>query len=384
MNAPTQVPEPPAPGPGAPTPASAAPPGGVFDAARIERGLATWLAIILAGAALCALLGHMEAAAIFAAAGLLALAQASDAAADLDRWRAFVFGSLPRGSVRGVLTRLLVRAVVPLAGALMFAALGNEARRQPGGAFATAWCGFAVLACLLLAWRPAADAVMRACFGGLPGRTRRLTGRLIVMALMLPVPAALLVPPLLAELASSGQSLVDAPGLVAQLLGEIALALAGVGWFVRRDLRGVIDRLGLGALRPRDALVIVGGVAAILLLNHGTEWIAIRAFPALWRQDAAVTALMAAHLPVATSLLLGVSAGVGEELLMRGALQPRLGIRLTAIVFACGHVQYSWFGMLTIALLGMVLGVIRARTNTTVAIVVHAIYDVVAVLVPGA
>ena len=53
---------------------------------------------------------------------------------------------------------------------------------------------------------------------------------------------------------------------------------------------------------------------------------------------------------------------------------------LTAVVFASLHVQYSWVGMLTIALLGALLGLVRSRTNTTTAILIHALYDVFAVL----
>jgi hypothetical protein len=50
------------------------------------------------------------------------------------------------------------------------------------------------------------------------------------------------------------------------------------------------------------------------------------------------------------------------------------------VLFAAGHVQYTWFGMLTILLLGLSLGLIRARTNTTTAIVVHALYDIFAAI----
>jgi len=80
----------------------------------------------------------------------------------------------------------------------------------------------------------------------------------------------------------------------------------------------------------------------------------------------------------------GVDAVGGEEVTIRGALQPRLGIVLTSVLFACGHVQYSWWGMLTIALLGMLLGGVRRLTNTSTAIVVHSLYDVFAVVTSGA
>ena len=79
------------------------------------------------------------------------------------------------------------------------------------------------------------------------------------------------------------------------------------------------------------------------------------------------------------TLLLGLSAGIGEEITLRGALQPKLGIALTSLLFASLHVQYSWFGMLALLFFGLLLGVIRRRTSTTVAIAVHALYDVLAV-----
>jgi membrane protease YdiL (CAAX protease family) len=65
---------------------------------------------------------------------------------------------------------------------------------------------------------------------------------------------------------------------------------------------------------------------------------------------------------------------------VRGALQPRLGLLLSSLLFAALHVQYTWFGMGTVALLGMLLGYLRQRTNTTTAIAVHAAYDVIAAL----
>jgi len=43
-------------------------------------------------------------------------------------------------------------------------------------------------------------------------------------------------------------------------------------------------------------------------------------------------------------LLLGLSAGIGEEITLRGALQPKLGLALTSLLFAALHVQYSWYG----------------------------------------
>jgi len=197
---------------------------------------------------------------------------------------------------------------------------------------------------------------------------------------MLPAPGVIIFPHLIAQMQESGTSLIDPAGLLAQLGGELAVGLAGVGWLIRRDWRATRERLGLTAIEGRHLLVIALGVIAAFALNAATEAIEKRFFPGLYRQDESTTRLLAAHLPLWTTLLLGVAAGFGEEITLRGALQPRLGVLLTSVVFACGHLQYTWYGMLTVALLGVIMGTIRARTNTSTAIAVHAIYDILAVL----
>jgi membrane protease YdiL (CAAX protease family) len=90
--------------------------------------------------------------------------------------------------------------------------------------------------------------------------------------------------------------------------------------------------------------------------------------------------LIAGRLTGVGTLMLGISAGVGEELAMRGALLPRLGLVATSLLFAALHVQYSPLGMLTIGLIGLLLGVIRRRGGTTSAIAVHVLYDIMAAL----
>jgi membrane protease YdiL (CAAX protease family) len=51
---------------------------------------------------------------------------------------------------------------------------------------------------------------------------------------------------------------------------------------------------------------------------------------------------------------------------------------MTSLLFAALHLQYSWFGIGVIFLLSLVLGIIRIRTNTTLAMAVHVGYDIVA------
>jgi hypothetical protein len=360
--------------------------GRFFDAAAIQSGLLRWLAILVVGGLGSVLLGHAEAALLFAGAGAFALAQATDAAAAIERYRALVHERLPAGSLQGVLVRTAARALVPVAGMLVFVGFGSLAGSSLSGVrqLATeAWCVMASVVCLSLTFRTVADAITLRLFPGGTGRTRRLSARLVVIALLMPVPAAMVLPSVLANLDATGTPLADPQGLIAQLGGELALALAGVGLFVRRDWTAARLRLGLTLPTLRHLALAAAGFGAAFALNAGTEWIERHWFHALWLHDTEMTKRIAASLPVWGALVLGTSAGVGEELVVRGALQPRLGIPLSALVFSLGHVQYSWYGMLTVGLLGLLLGVIRSRSNTTTAILVHVAYDIVAALTSG-
>jgi membrane protease YdiL (CAAX protease family) len=82
-------------------------------------------------------------------------------------------------------------------------------------------------------------------------------------------------------------------------------------------------------------------------------------------------------------LALAIGAGIGEEILFRGALQPVLGIWFTSLLFAVVHVQYGLLNPATLVLflLALILGYIKQRHNTTVAILVHFGYNLVLALI---
>src|SRR3954452_16522292 len=76
------------------------------------------------------------------------------------------------------------------------------------------------------------------------------------------------------------------------------------------------------------------------------------------------------------ALAAALSAGLGEELVWRGVIQTRYGLPLAALGFAAIHgFQYGPDGLIVVFLSGLVLGVLRWRTNTTVAAVAHGGYD---------
>jgi membrane protease YdiL (CAAX protease family) len=76
------------------------------------------------------------------------------------------------------------------------------------------------------------------------------------------------------------------------------------------------------------------------------------------------------------ALLVGVGAGLGEETLFRGAVQPVLGIAATSVLFASMHVQYGPSLLLVyVFLLSVGLGSLRKYINTTASFLAHAGYN---------
>jgi hypothetical protein len=75
-------------------------------------------------------------------------------------------------------------------------------------------------------------------------------------------------------------------------------------------------------------------------------------------------------------LTIGLSAGLGEETLFRGALQPRFGLIIASVVFALVHSQYGiTLSTVIVLILGFLLGWLRIRYNTSTAMITHAVYN---------
>lgn len=159
--------------------------------------------------------------------------------------------------------------------------------------------------------------------------------------------------------------------------GFALLALVGVGLFVRRDVREALERLGIRRLHGRQWVWTV----ALLIALLGTEMLISNVWERLdpqgfQRVGGLAEALLGAFLSPWGAVTVGLAAGIGEELLFRGALQPRLGLLTTALLFTVAHVQYSLSpALLGIFVIALGLGILRARVNTTACIVVHAAFN---------
>jgi CAAX protease family protein len=162
----------------------------------------------------------------------------------------------------------------------------------------------------------------------------------------------------------------------------ILLGLAGVGLLIRRGGRNTLERLGLR--RPTvKQLLLAAGVAVLLLgLDFVVNWAWQAVDPTNFDLVQKVSNnLFGGLATLGGALVLGLSAGIGEELLFRGAVQPRLGLLLTAALFAIGHLQYGLsIATLEVFVIGLALGLVRKRTSTTVCILIHAAYNTVGML----
>ena len=168
------------------------------------------------------------------------------------------------------------------------------------------------------------------------------------------------------------------------MLWSVPVAALTVGFPLARGSRDALDRLGFVRPTLRQVGIAIG--AAVLLvvvagvLDQAITW-TWKFFG--WRGTDAesVEKLFQSLTTPLGAVVIGVTAGIEEELCARGALQPRLGMVLANLFFVSLHaLQYSWDGLLAVMLIGLVLGVIRSRTNTTTSCIVHGSYDFIVVM----
>ncbi len=157
-------------------------------------------------------------------------------------------------------------------------------------------------------------------------------------------------------------------------------ALVGVGWLTRRRWLQALERLAIVYPRPIEIAIGIGAALVLVPLVLALEALATQYGMGV---DEDVQRLSEALLgPLAGSFLgiltLGLAAGIGEETLFRGALQPRFGLLFTSLLFALVHSQYGiTFSTLAVFVVGMILGLLRQRFNTTTCAITHAAYNII-------
>jgi uncharacterized protein len=175
--------------------------------------------------------------------------------------------------------------------------------------------------------------------------------------------------------------------ILASQLPFVVIAFLGVGAGIRRGPRETLARLGYGPISPMHIGIVVLFIAGAFALSLAADALFSQLQPDLYRRVGEISqtlfdpkglSLISA---VIFALLIGVGAGLGEETLFRGAVQPVLGIPITSVLFASMHVQYGPSLLLGyIFVLSIGLGLLRRYVNTTASFLAHAGYNTLGIL----
>lgn len=183
---------------------------------------------------------------------------------------------------------------------------------------------------------------------------------------------------------------IPLPASISQLftyngLGLVLLSFCGVGIFVSRDWKQAFKRLGW----EKPTLAHVGIGLLLVAFSFGYDLVWALYTHSLPGQDMATklsgynSGTFASGADFNTSILIALAtalcAGIGEETLTRGALQPAIGIVPAAILHGVLHAQFSHAPILIvqIALWSIVFGIVRRYTSTTTTIIGHAGFNFV-------
>ncbi len=201
---------------------------------------------------------------------------------------------------------------------------------------------------------------------------------LVLLAFTLSVGLGTLAAQMTDESARSGSPPVTLGALWAQTAMFLLAALVGVGWLSRRSFGATLARLGIVKPTLREVLIGIGAalalVPAVMLLEALFRNFGLGVSQDVESLTEALTGpLFSTPLGI---ISIGLAAAIGEEPLFRGAAQPRFGLLITATLFALVHSQYGIsLATLIVFGLGLVLGILRMRFNTTTSIITHAVYN---------
>ena len=160
----------------------------------------------------------------------------------------------------------------------------------------------------------------------------------------------------------------------------LIMALAGVGLYIRRNGAASAERLGLAVPAWWHVAIALAAAGAFFALVQGADWLSHQWTPGIASQVDKTTQ----HAFGGLNGTIGIAAiaflpGICEEILFRGALQPRLGLLVTAVLFTSIHTQYGLsFDALSVLIVAIGLGLIRKYTNTTSSSICHVAYNLLA------
>ena len=160
----------------------------------------------------------------------------------------------------------------------------------------------------------------------------------------------------------------------------LVMALAGVGLYIRRNGAVTADRLGLKRPAWWQFALSLAAAGAFFALVQGADSLSHLWTPGIASQVDKTTQHVFGGLndPIGIAAI-ALLPGICEEVLFRGALQPRLGLVVTAVLFTSIHTQYGLsFDTLSVLIVALGLGLIRKYTNTTTSSLCHVTYNLLA------
>ena len=170
--------------------------------------------------------------------------------------------------------------------------------------------------------------------------------------------------------------------LTAQEAPFAVMAFAGVGLYIRRSFAASSDRLGLVTPAWWHITLALGAAGAFWVLGEVSLWLSQIYTPDITAKVQTTSDHLFGGLGGPAGIAaLALLPGFCEEVLFRGALQPRLGLLLTSLLFAAIHTEYGLsFDVVTIFVIAIGLGLIRRYANTTAAVTCHVAYNLLASL----
>ena len=186
----------------------------------------------------------------------------------------------------------------------------------------------------------------------------------------------------LSYLSNDTEATIQIHELFVNALAFVSIAYLGVGFLINRDFRNATERLGLVKPTLRDVGIAIGCVILALMASAlATALVQIFQPEMVDDLQDTLTELPGDLNVFWAALLIGLTAGVGEEILMRGAIQPRFGVVFTSLVFALLHVQYGFsLAIVGVFFASIVFGLERKYVNTSASIISHFIYNFIAVI----
>ena len=171
--------------------------------------------------------------------------------------------------------------------------------------------------------------------------------------------------------------------LIVNVVAFVSLAYVAVGYRISRTGREATERLGLRWPGLREVSIGLAAIIPAFMFSIAgsllTQWLQPDYVD---RLEDTLNDMMTGIDNPAGALLLGLSTGIGEEVLFRGAIQPRYGIVLSSLFWSLLHVQYELTWVVAgIFAMGIMLGLLRKYVGTTAAMITHAVYNSLIVLI---